>query len=57
MDDKKERYDLLRSRLFSLMSTKPNVAQGISTAMDARLEYGVDTLAELRLKVKFCFIQ
>ena len=42
----------LRSRLSDFLnSPKPSSTQGLSTALDARLELGLETRPELRLRV------
>ncbi len=45
-------YEHFKNRISTLVGNKTNVTpQGVSTAMDARLETGVELSAELRLKV------
>ena len=51
-DDKKHKLESWKNKLASYMASKSSVVpQGISTAMDARLEGSLDLAAELRLKV------
>ena len=55
-DDKKEAYKAWKGKLNNLACTNgkppPNLASnGISMALDSRLENGVELCAELRLKV------
>ena len=48
-------YEHFRNRISNIMANKANVTpHAVSTAMDARLETGVQLAAELRLKVKPC---
>ena len=48
-DEKKTK---LKSKLASYVASKSNtLPQGVSTALDARLENGVELTAELKLKV------
>ena len=50
--DKKMNMKAWKSKLSSIVSSKSGSApQGVSTAMDARLETGVELSAELRLRV------
>ncbi|CAH1791767.1 unnamed protein product [Owenia fusiformis] len=51
MDDKNPKMDKWRSKLTDLIVHKSSPPQGVSTAMDARLETGLDMRAELRLRV------
>ncbi len=46
-------YDHFRNRMSNIMANKSNIMpHAVSTAMDARLETGVQLAAELRLKVR-----
>ena len=45
-------YEHFRNRISNIMANKANITpHAVSTAMDARLESGVQLAAELRLKV------
>ena len=53
-DEKKTK---LKSKLASYVASKTNtLPQGVSTALDARLENGVELTAELKLKVCIFYI-
>ena len=46
-------YEHFRNRISNIMANKSNITpHAVSTAMDARLETGVQLAAELRLKVR-----
>jgi hypothetical protein len=54
LDENKKVLDTWRHRLgpsSSSTNTKTTPSQGISTAMDARLEFGVELNAEMKLRV------
>lgn len=51
-EDKKQKFELWKNKLATIVASKANVVpQGISTAMDSRLENSLELTAELRLKV------
>ena len=57
VDDNKGLLGSWKSRLSinntnSLGNNKTGVGQGVSTAMDARLQFGVELNAEMRLRVR-----
>ena len=50
---KKGTFDSWKNKIANFASGKgPPMPQGVSTAMDARLENGVQLIADLRLKVR-----
>lgn len=52
-DDKKQKLKHFKSKLsdYANSSKTSNGTQGVSFAMDSRLEFGLDTQPELRLRV------
>ena len=52
-EKRKNKYEALKNKLTDYMMTNKTscTPPGVSTAMDARLEYGVEVMAEIRLKV------
>ena len=61
VDDNKGLLDSWKSRLSinntnSSGNSKTGVGQGVSTAMDARLEFGVELNAEMRLRVRNIYL-
>ncbi len=53
-DNKKQKFESWKNKLVSYGVDKASVTpQGVSTAMDIRLEHGVELQAELRLRVSW----
>lgn len=49
--DEKKKLGYWTTKVADYLNSKPSGSQGVSTAMDSRLECGLDTQPELRLKV------